>query len=96
MTYLTKPNSCAGCRDGRALMWIDGVLTVRVEQSAVGVIAGDPNSPRTKGMQWCQQADVDALIVGYGVGNLEWGGPLTNGTIPFTVTLDDLQWWVLK
>ncbi len=95
-TYLTKPNSCAGCRDGRALMWIDGQLVIRIEQSAVDVVVGSPNSPRTKGQPWCQQGDVDALAVGYGIQSPEWGGPLTNGNIPFTIAIDDLQWWTLK
>jgi hypothetical protein len=39
---------------------------------------------------------VDNLIVGYGIQTPEWGGPLTNGTIPFTITIDDVQWWVLN
>ena len=95
-TYLTKPNSCAGCRDGRARLWIDGQLVIRIEQSAVDVVVGSPNSPRTKGQPWCQQGDVDALAVGYGIQSPEWGGPLTNGNIPFTIAIDDLQWWKLK
>jgi len=90
MTYLYRPNSCATCRDGRALMWLDGHLMVRVEQSAVGVTPAGGVRP------WCLQDDVDSLIVGFGVSTLEWGGPLTNGTIPFTVTIDDVRWWKLN
>ena len=96
-TYLTKPNSCAGCRDGRALMWIDGQLVIRIEQSAVNVVAGDPNNARTRGQPWCQQGDVDQLAVGYGIQSPEWGGPLTNGAgIGFSIAIDDFQWWTLK
>ena len=92
-TQLTKPNTSQGSRDGRALMWIDGTLVVRIEQSAVGVVAGNPNNPRTAGMPWCNQDDVDALCNGYGITHVEWGGPLTNGNTPSAIEIDDFSWW---
>ncbi len=90
-THLVKTNSCAGCRDARALMWIDGVLVMRVEQSAVGVPAG--GSGTSAGQPWCVQADVDQIIAGYGIGSPEFGGPLTDGTTPLTIAIDDFKWW---
>ncbi len=88
-TYLVKPNSCAppACRDARALMWIDGVLVMRIEQSAVGVVANGSGQP------WCIQADVDGMIVNYGIGAPEFGGPLTDGTTPIAIAIDDFKWW---
>ncbi len=90
-TYLFKPNTSVGSRDGRALLWIDGHLVCRVEQSGVGVVA------RSDGMPWCNQEDVDNLIVGYGAQTPQWGGPLTAGEgIPFAITIDDVQWWTVN
>jgi hypothetical protein len=90
LTYLVKANTTSTSRDGRALMWIDGTLIVRIEQSAVGVVpVGGGQQP------WCVQGDVDNLIVGYGVGGPEWGGPLSNGSTAVTIKIDNFKWWKL-
>ena len=91
-THLVKSNTSQGSRDGRALMWIDGVLVMRVEQSAVGVVP--PGASGTSaGQPWCVQADVDNIIAGYGIGSPEFGGPLTDGSTPITIAIDDFNWW---
>ncbi len=91
ITHLVKTNTSPGSRDARALMWIDGILVLRVEQSVVGVDAG--GSGTSAGQPWCTQADVDDIIAGYGIGSPEFGGPLTDGVTPFTVAIDDFKWW---
>ena len=91
-THLVKSNTSQGSRDGRALMWIDGVLVMRVEQSAVGVVPPGANGT-SAGQPWCVQADVDNIIAGYGIGSPEFGGPLTDGSTPITIAIDDFAWW---
>jgi hypothetical protein len=90
-TIYYKPNSVAGARDGVARLWLDGVLVVDLEKSACGI------TPPGGWKPWCDVAELDALYSGtYGVGTLEWGGPLTAGSTPFTVAIDDLKWWAVK
>ncbi len=89
ITYLVKTNTSPGSRDGRALMWIDGVLVIRIEQTAVGVVP----SGAYNGQPWCVQADVDNIDNAQGVGSPEFGGPLTNGSTPFSIAVDDFKWW---
>jgi hypothetical protein len=95
-TYLTKPNTSQGSRDGMAVMWVDGTKIIDIEESTVGVVAGDPSNPRISGAVWAHQDDVDALATGYGIQTPEWGGPLTNGTMPFTIAIDDFKWWTIN
>jgi hypothetical protein len=91
-TILYKPNTAKGSRDGRALLWIDGKLVIRIEKSAVGV------TPPGGWKPWCAAEEVDALYSGsYGVGTLEWGANRTDQSgIPFTMAIDDVRWWVAK
>ncbi len=95
ITELVKANTSSSSRDGRALMWIDGTLVIRVEQGAVGVIPAGAFVSLNDGSRqpWCVQADVDNLIAGYGVTLIEFGGPLTNGSTPFAIAIDDFKWW---
>jgi Bacterial Ig-like domain (group 2) len=91
-TIYYKPNTSKGSRDGVARLWIDGVLTMRVEASAVGV------TPPGAWKAWCLMDDVDNLYSGGGgVSALEWGGNRTDGSgIPFTMAIDDVKWWVMR
>jgi hypothetical protein len=91
-TILYKPNTAKGSRDGRALLWIDGKLVIRIERPAVGVTPAGGWKP------WCSGEELDALYSGsYGVGFLEWGANRTDASgIPFTMAIDDLRWWVEK
>jgi hypothetical protein len=90
-TVLYKPNSAPKSRDGRALLWIDGKLVIRLEASACGV------TPPGGWKPWCSAEELDGLYSGsYGVGSVEWGANLTAGSTPFTVAIDDFRWWVEK
>lgn len=91
-THLVKANTSGGSRDARALMWIDGTLVMRVEQSAVGVVPSGESGTST-GQPWCVQGDVDNIIAGYGIGSVEFGGPLTDGVTPIALAMDDFKWW---
>ncbi|HEY2165426.1 MAG TPA: hypothetical protein VGH04_15620, partial [Gemmatimonadaceae bacterium] len=87
-TILYKPNTAKGSRDGRALLWIDGKLVIRIERSAVGV------APPGGWKPWCTAEELDALYSGsYGVGVLQWGANRTDGSrIQFTMAIDDVRW----
>jgi len=91
-TILYKPNSAQGSRDGIARLWIDGTLVIRIEKDAVGV------TPPGGWKPWCTAEELDALYSGsYGVGLIEWGANRTDDSgIPFTMAIDDVQWWVAK
>ena len=90
-TIYYKPNSVAGARDGIARLWLDGKLVIDLDKNVCGI------APTGGWKPWCDVAELDALYSGtYGVGTLEWGGPLTAGSTPFSVAIDDLKWWVMK
>jgi hypothetical protein len=89
-TYLFKPNSATGARDGRALMWVDGTLIIDIEKSAIGVTPPAGEKP------WCQADDVDGLSTA-GFVQVNFGGPLTTDTTkPSTYDIDDFALWRLK
>ncbi len=104
-TILYKPNTAQGSRDGMARLWIDGVLTMRVDKGAcvdgASVIdaAGKPlGAPQGGWKGWCLTVDLDNIYSGNaGISSLEWGANRTDGSgIPFTMAIDDVKWWVLK
>lgn len=89
-TYLFKPNSSNGARDGIARMWIDGAKVIDIESATIGVTP--PGGEKT----WCEADDVDALAVQNGVGNVELGGPQTTVTPAWNYAVDDFAWWTIN
>ena len=87
MSY--RPNTSAGSRDGFARMWIDGVKVIDVSQAAVGVTPPGGEKP------WCNQDDVDAILVADGIVNQFFGSVQTSYTSPpWTLDIDDYSWWI--
>jgi len=80
------PNSAPGARDCVVQMWINGVLIVNIQASAVGVTPAGGWKP------WCTNADLDA-IGSTAVNFIKVMGNLTADTPGFRVFWTEFQWW---
>lgn len=85
-TYMYRPNTAVGARDGVARMWIDGVKVIDVSASSVGV------RPAGGYKTWAEFDDLDQLDT-QGIVLLRFGGTLTATVPPFNYDIDDFMWW---
>ncbi len=86
-TYVVKPNSAVGARDGYTRMWIDGNKVIDISISTVGVI------PPGGEKEWCNADDIDNIVTNDGVEHVFWGSVQTTPTPPWIMDIDDFVWW---